>query len=153
MLWGRALRLGMAAGLGYAVTVYAVGLLEGSVFMAQPFLRCLATGATAKLAADAVYFLLSPPYRLRLLDYLADDLFTFFRFLLPLAIAQAYAWAYGYVPPRYLWLWTGPGPALAVYLVNRWLVERAQASRRRLGGVPFVGRAHRTPGDADRSGR
>lgn len=129
------------ATLTYTYLARAVPALE------LAFPRFLASVTLVKLLGDLVYRIISPGRRelTHLDDYLANDLFTFYRFALPLAVIQAYALSKGLIPPAYVALWRGAGAATLLYLVNRWLIEQAVQRRRRArGGVPVV-RQRSTP--------
>lgn len=106
------------------------------------FVTDLVAVTLAKLLGDLVYFAVSPRYRetVHLDDYLANDFLTYFRFGLPLAVALAFTQGRGYIPGGYGFR-VATGAATLLFLVNRWLVERAQDKRRRQrGGVPVVRR-------------
>jgi hypothetical protein len=125
------------AGLGYS------WLAEASPTLAPAFPRAIILVTLVKLAGDAVYFALSSSHRemVHLDDYLGNDLFTFYRFGLPLAVVQAYLVGRGLVPPVYIALLRGAGPATLLYLVNRWLCAKANERRRReRGEVPVIRR-------------
>ncbi len=142
-------RFALVGAVTYALATLAVwaadrpGHPPSVSFMAVPFIRFVAIAWTTKLLGDLVYFAVSPRHRevAYLGDYLANDFVTYQRFGLPLAIVQSLALVQGYVPVSLQALWQGAGPATLLFLVNRWLVERAQ-ERRRLarGGVPVVRR-------------
>lgn len=125
----------------YALGLVALRAADHVSFLASTFPHFLVAVAATKLLGDTVYFLLSPRRRLWVYvdDYLGNDFMPFFRYGFPLAIIQAYLLNRGYVPPAYLGLWLGPGSATLIYLIDRWLVERAQDGHERAGGgVPVV---------------
>ncbi len=138
-------RFALAAAAATLAAAFGLSFL-GRVwpYAAQPLLHFLLQVTVVKLAGDLAYYLVSPRYRemAHLDDYLANDFITFYRFALPLAVIQALFLVRGAIPPSFHWLWWGPLPAAALYLVNRWLLERDQDKRRQeRGGIPSVGRS------------
>jgi hypothetical protein len=134
-------RFALVGACAFALTVMSLRALGSFPFMSVPFLYFLVMVALTKLLGDTAYFLLSPGRRewARLDGYLLEDFLTFFRFGFPLAMAQAYALNTGQIPLSLLLFWLGPSLPVAVFLVNRWLVERGQDKRRlQIGGVPVV---------------
>jgi hypothetical protein len=131
-------------GLGIATCILAAAalrLIGGLSFMQVPFPYFMVLVTATKLLGDAAYFFLFPRRRdwVHVADYLQEDFVTFFRFGFPLAAAQAYLLNTGRVSTGILPLWLSPIPATVLFLVNRWLVERAQEKRRAgRGGVPVV---------------
>ena len=134
-------RFALVGAGAFVLTTLTLRVLGGLPFMLVPFPYYLTMVALAKLLGDTAYFILSPGRRdwVRPDEYLLEDFSTFFRFGFPLAMLQAYALNAGYVPLHLLVFWLGPSLPVAVFLVNRWLIERAQDQRRRkVGGVPVV---------------
>jgi len=106
-----------------------------------PFLYYLLQVTVVKLLGDLVYFTVSPAHRFiaHLDDYLVNDFFTFYRLGVPLAVALAWFLATGRVPAVLTGVWLSPAAALALYLINRWLVEGAETKRRqRTARLPRV---------------
>jgi len=148
-------RFAVLAAASFAAASLVLRWLKGwQPMLTTPFFYFLAGVALSKLTVDILYFVVSPRYREwgQIDDYLLNDFFTFFRFGLPLAVAQAYFLNKGMVPTHYLELWLGPALPLALVLVNRWKIERAQEARwaRRGGALDIASRGHRASLDRGR---
>jgi len=139
------LRFAALAGVTFITASLVLRWLKGwEPILTTSFFYFLAAVVVTKLTADIFYFTAFPRYREwgQVDDYLGNDFLTFFRFGLPLLLAQTYLFNKGLVPTSYLKLWLSPAFPLAVVLVNRWKVERAQEARwaRRRGALDISGR-------------